>query len=173
MHVQRFDCAVVSGVESVGQSAAAHMPRANDRRVRLAELDSYIHCSVIGTCVTGAGLYDIVARYAGLNLDQASEFELHHAAVQIVAEGGQGAEALQEALDSLYEREIRRFERARDENELLQWWHAQRRRGEVAGAYWALLTHPRVTGELRQRIVGELHGLTYLQAEPSGASQAD
>lgn len=61
----------------------------------------------------------------------------------------------------------------RDENELLQWWSAQRRRGETVGVYWALMTHPRVTGELRQRIVGELYGLTYLEAGSSPASHAD
>lgn len=81
--------------------------------MRLAELDSYIHCSVIGTCLASADLYDIVARYAALGMDQAREFELHHAAVQIAAEGGRGAEALHEALDNRYDQEIRRFERAR------------------------------------------------------------
>jgi hypothetical protein len=140
---------------------AAGEASADSRRARLYELDPYIHVSVIGTCLSRADLHEIVARFAGLDTALVSDFELHHAAVQIAAEGGHGAAALHDMLDSRYEREIRRFKRARDQNELLQWWSVGRRNGETAGAYWALMTHPRATGEFRRRIVGEVHGLTY------------
>jgi hypothetical protein len=167
MHVQRFHRVQAANAENVGQSSSARELDDKSRRLRLTELDSYIHISVIGTCLARADLRDIVARFAGLDLGQVSDFELHHAAVQIAAEGGHGAQALNESLDSRYEQEIRRFERARDENELLQWWRAGRHSGETAGAYWALMTHPRTTCQLRQRIVGELHGLIYLATAPS------
>ncbi len=166
MHAQRFYGAHTPGAEYLNQSASGQVSGDGTLRARLAELDSYIHCSVIGTCLTRADLRDIVARQAGLDRDRVSDFELHHAAVQIAAEGGRGAEALHEVLDKRSDGEIKRFNQASNENELCQLGRAGRRSGEIAGAYWALMTHPRATRELRQRILGELHGLTYLVTGP-------
>lgn len=173
MHAQRLYGAHTPSAEYLNQSASGQVPGDGTLRARLAELDSYIHCSVIGTCLTRADLRDIVARFAGLDRDRASDFEMHHAAVQIAAEGGQGAEALHEVMDHRYDGEIKRFDQACNETELCQLWRASRRSGETAGAYWALMTHPRATRELRQRILGELHGLTYVVTGPSPMPDAD
>ncbi|MFM0500037.1 hypothetical protein [Paraburkholderia caffeinilytica] len=173
MHAQRFYGVPTPSAEYLNQSASGQAPGNGALRTRLAELDSYIHCSVIGTCLTRVDLRDIVARFAGLDRDRASDFEMHHAAVQIAAEGGQGAEVLHEVLDHRYDGEIKRFDQASSENELCQLWRAGRRNGDTAGAYWALMTHPHATRELRQRILGELHGLTYLVTNPSPAPDAD
>lgn len=173
MHARRFNDAHAPSAENIKEPAPERMSGGDARRVLLTELDSYIHISVIGTCLGRADLYDVVGRYAGFDLAQASEFEIHHAAVQLAAEGGWGAEALHEVLDIRYGREIRRFECARDETELCRLWRAQRLNGETAGAYWALMTHPCATGELRQRIAAELHGLKYMGAGPSRAQEAD
>lgn len=173
MHDQRFQRAHAPGAETTKQSPSGQLHRSGSRRTRLSELDSYIHCSVIGTCLANVDLHEIVARFAGLDPDRASPFEMHHAAVQIAAEEGRGAEALHEMLDNRYDGEIRRFDHARDENELHRLWTAARRCGGTAGAYWALMTHPHATCELRQRIVGELHGLTYLIAEQPSVPEAD
>jgi hypothetical protein len=173
MDAQRFHRAHTLGAENVQHSASEQVPGSAPPRVRLAELDPHIHCSVIGTCLGSAELRDIVARFAGFDVHKVSDFELHHAAVQIAAEGGRGAEVLHDVLDHRYDEEISRFERARDESELCQLWSAVRRSGETAGAYWALMTHPRATCELRQRILGELHGLTYVATGSSQALDAD
>ncbi|WP_213766470.1 hypothetical protein [Caballeronia sp. dw_19] len=154
--------------------APEHVPGSDIRRARLADLDPYIHCSVIGTCPASTDLRDIVTRFAGFDFHhRVSNFEVHHAAVQIAAEGGRGADALQEMLDHRYDGEIKRFERARNESELCHLWNTARRSGETAGAYWALMTHPHATHELRQRIVVEAHRLTYVVTGPSPMLDTD
>lgn len=172
MRARRLDDADAPSAESAKRPVPERTPGGDARRVRLTELDPYIHISVIGTCLGRADLYDVVGRYAGFDLAQASEFEVHHAAVQMAAEGGRGADALHEVLDIRYGREIRRFESARDETELFRLWRAERRSEKTAGAYWALMTHPHTTGELRQRIAGEMHGLMYMSAGSSPAQDA-
>lgn len=169
MHAQRLHDGRAPGTDSAAQSASDQTAGSALKRVRLADLDSYIHISVIGTCLLQADLYDIVGRYAEFDLAEASEFEVHHAAVQIAAEGGRGADALHEVLDIRYGREIRRFAAARDEAELCRLWRVEQRGAAAAGGYWALLTHPCATRELRQRIVGELHGLSYVRTGPPPA----
>ena len=41
-------------------------------------------------------------------------------------------------------------------------WSEEVARGEIAGAFWALITHPLTDAELRQRVYGELHMLSHL-----------
>lgn len=160
MHAQRLYLAYPPKADNAKQSTSEAVLGYEARRVRLAELDVYLHVSVIGICLAKADLRDIVERYTGCDLAQASDFEMHLAAVQIASEGGPGADALHALLDKRYDREIRRFEHARDESELCELWSAEKRSGGIAGAYWALITHPRTTCELRQRIVGDVHGVS-------------
>ncbi|CAN7283836.1 hypothetical protein LJR029_004660 [Caballeronia sp. LjRoot29] len=173
MRVQPFVRAQPLTAEYMEQDASEHVPGSDGQRARLADLDSYMHCSVIGTCLANADLRDIVVRFSAFDFREASDFEVHHAALQIAAEGGPGADALQEVLDNRYKTEIWRFETARNEHELRQLWSAVHRSGDTAGAYWALMTHPPATCELRQRVAGELHGLTYLVTSPSSAFNAE
>ena len=41
-------------------------------------------------------------------------------------------------------------------------WDEARRSGDIPGAYWALLTHPATTQELRQSAFGDVHMLSHL-----------
>lgn len=140
---------------------SAPRPPATVRRLRLHELDPHIHCSVIGTCLSAHELRRLVPRYADIDAKQASDLEIHHAAVELAA-GGEAAKALNKALDARYAAVIRRFHPARDVDALLLCWEDSLARGDVPGAYWALLTHARTTPDLRQRAFGEVHMLSHL-----------
>lgn len=130
------------------------------RRARLYELDPHIHCSVIGTCLGAHELRKLVPRFADIDR-KASDLEIHHAAVEL-AGGGPGAKALHKVLDARYDGVIRRFQQAKTTAEVRACWDECLRRGEVPGAYWAVMTHPRTTGELRQHAFGEVHMLSHL-----------
>ena len=132
------------------------------RRTKLAELDSHLHCSVIGTCLTTHELRKLVPKFTDLDRQHASDLEIHHAAVELAIAGGAGGKALHKALDERYAGAIRRFEQARDEEAVLALWNEALKNGDIPPAYWALMTHPYATMPVRQAAFGELHMLSHL-----------
>jgi hypothetical protein len=143
-------------------SADVETRTTRERRLRLADLDHHLHCSVIGTCVGTAELRRLVPRHADVDRDRATDLEIHHAAVELAIRGGSGARALEKLLDERHALTLRRLRDLVDEAGLESAWDAALQAGEVPGAYWALLTHPRTTEPLRQRAFGDVHMLSHL-----------
>jgi hypothetical protein len=141
--------------------SSAQLP-SSKRRTKLAELDSHLHCSVIGTCLTTHELRKLVPKFTDLDRQHASDPEIHHAAVELAIAGGAGGKALHKALDERYAGAIRRFEQARGEETVLALWNEALKNGDIPPAYWALMTHPYATMPVRQAAFGELHMLSHL-----------
>ncbi|WP_213764550.1 hypothetical protein [Caballeronia sp. dw_19] len=139
---------------------------AGDGRLRLAELEPHFHCSVLGTCLSGPVLHGIVRYFSGPGWRGRSDFEVHHAAVQLAAEGGAAADILHEALDHRWSAMLARFGEVTDVCELYEIWGARQQDRDLPGTYWALMTHPCATVELRQRVFCEIHGMRLLPADP-------
>lgn len=131
-------------------------------RTRLAELDHHLHCSIIGTCLGTHELRKLVPKFTPLDPQRASDLEIHHAAVELAIEGGAGGKALQKALDARYAGALRRFAAARDSEAVLALWNESLANGDIPPAYWALMTHPATTMDVRQAAFGELHMLSHL-----------
>ena len=131
------------------------------RRTRLWELGSSLHCSIIGTCLSVAELRRALEK-ANLRQIGATEHELHGQGVTLAGTPGPGAKLLHKALDERHRLTIKRFERARTEDELRLEWQEARRRGDIPGAYWAVLSHPAATSVLVREIFGEVHMLSHL-----------
>jgi hypothetical protein len=132
------------------------------RRARLSELDSHLHCSIIGTCLSTHELRKLVPKFTRLDRQKATDLEIHHAAVELAIEGGAGGKALHKALDERYAGALRRFEQAKDTDALLVLWNDALKSGDIPPAYWALMTHPQATLQARQAAFGELHMLSHL-----------
>jgi len=132
------------------------------RRAKLAELDANLHCSIIGTCLTTGELRKLVPRYAPqLDRKTASDLDIHHTAVELSMQGEVAAKELHKALDSRHALAIKRFKPA-DERALALLWSDALAQGDVPGAYWALLTHPLCSFDLRRQAFGDVHMLSHL-----------
>ncbi|CAN7617057.1 DUF2325 domain-containing protein [Caballeronia sp. LjRoot34] len=136
--------------------------RSPHRRARLSDLDSHLHCSVIGTCLSTNELRKLVPKFTDLDRQHATDLEIHHAAVELAIEGGAGAKALQKALDARYSGAVRRFEAAKNPEALLALWKEALKSGDIPPAYWALMTHPEAIMGVRQAAFGDLHMLSHL-----------
>ncbi|WP_345816298.1 DUF2325 domain-containing protein [Paraburkholderia sp. PREW-6R] len=132
------------------------------RRARLAELDSHLHCSIIGTCLSTHELRRLVPKFTTLDRRDASDQDIHHCAVELAIEGGAAARALHKLLDERYAGAMRRFDKAADDVELLTLWDEALKSGDIPPAYWALMTHPHATLPVRQKAFGDLHMLSHL-----------
>jgi hypothetical protein len=136
------------------------------RRKKLWQLDAHFHCSVIGTCVSLDELRRICQKIK-IKLDSnVGNYELHRGFVSLADEPCDATRLLHKHLDRKYKRSIETVAKFSSEDAFRDFWTASLKIGQVAGPYWALVTHPQVPNDLLQYIYGDVHMLSHL----SGAS---
>lgn len=141
------------------------------QRKKLWSLDSRFHCPVIDTCFTIEELRRL-ARKADISVGATmSDYELHHSFVHVAGNAVFAARAIHKWLDRKFGAAIKRFDACRDAGELGSLWDQATGQGEVAGAFWALITHPLVDAGLVQRVYGEVHMLSHLVGHSNRSTQ--
>lgn len=126
------------------------------RRRRLWELDSHCHCPLIGVCLPMDVLRRLLNKSLGANA-LANDYEIHAGAVSEAARRSKLAELMQADLEARYAREIQAFRAAKNSLAVADLWVRYLRAGDVAGAFWAALTHPRCEASLRDAMCKDLH----------------
>ncbi len=148
-----------------------HNLGAKTRRIKLWELDQRFHCMVIGTCFTLKELRRI-ARKAGISVGmEMSDYELHHSFVQVAGDPTFSAKTLNKSLDRKFETVVKRFSACTSADELGSRWDQAVAAGDIAGAFWALITHPLAGAALMQRVYGEVHMLSHLAGHSNHSAQ--
>jgi hypothetical protein len=89
------------------------------------------------------------------------DYALHCQAVADCSMRTPMAEALQREIDRSFATEVRQASRIRDSRVLETWWQAQSGGPGLAGALWAVLTHPHATPQLTGLALGEVHMLQH------------
>lgn len=131
------------------------------RRTKIWEFSQNLHCSIIGTCLSTVELRRTLTSL-GLARADWTDHDLHHKAVSLAARHDQPARLLHKALDRRHKLAIGQFGKARTETEVGAQWRDAMKRGDIPGAYWAVLTHPATTQALVRRVFGEVHMLSHL-----------
>lgn len=132
------------------------------RRKKLWELDHHYHCSVIGTCLTLAELRQI-ARKAGISTPAPlHDYELHVIFVNLAREPEPLSRLVQKHLDRKYLCALQQLTKAPSRQEMNAYWKTATATGNVAGTFWALLTHPHAPKELLDQVYGDIHMLSHL-----------
>jgi len=144
-------------------------PKSGKRRLKLWELPPRFHCSVIGTCFALDELRKIAKKFHVRPEGEFSDYNLHGMFVGIA--GGQGskkvmARHLSKQLDTKFFSNLGRVRSLMEERDLREYWAHAVEKGDIAGSFWALLTHPACTASLREHLFGDVHMLSHL----SGAS---
>lgn len=144
-------------------ATTARPEKAPAKRSRLMDLDANVHCSIVGTCLPTAELRRLIPRHAPqLDRKHATDLQIHHTAVELSTAGGVVAKELNKALDTRHALTIKQFRAANDEHALKRLWQEALTSGNVPGAYWALMTHPASTFDLRTLAFGDVHMLSHL-----------
>lgn len=141
--------------------AAATEPEIATRR-KIWDLDGSLHCSVVGTCLTTAELRALVRRYCAPPGEKPTDHELHTIAVSALSRRDLLAKQIQKALDHRHTASIRHFADTKSPDDLRQRWNEARQAGDIPGAYWAVLTHPRTNDALARQAFGDVHMLSHL-----------
>jgi hypothetical protein len=135
-------------------------PSKGSRRRRLWELDSHAHCPVVGVCLPIAALRRLVDKVlAGKAV--ADDYELHCGVIADCRLRTPIAEALQRELDRRCMLALRQAAQAKTTVALAAWWRDASRGRDLAGAFWATLTHARCTPALEHQVLGEVHMLQH------------
>jgi hypothetical protein len=125
------------------------------RRRRLWELGSHSHCPVLGLCLSVDRLRRLAIKTIGCADED--DYVLHCDAVAAAQHRTVIAEALQRELESRHAQQVRAAAALKTQDDLRRWWQGQRYTPGMAGALWALLTHPRCTSGLERRVLADVH----------------
>ena len=126
------------------------------RRRRLWELSHACHCPLVGVCMPLALLRKLVGKVTGGTVI-ADDYEVHVGVVTECGARNRMSEALQKELERRYVQVLGRFRAAKDTEAVAAMWRSAVANGDVAGAFWAGLTHPRCTPELEEQMCRDLH----------------
>jgi hypothetical protein len=143
-HLEKLSCAV--GVT----------PSTGSRRRRLWDLPLQCHCSVIGTCFPMDVLRRLVRKVAG-NVVLGEDYVLHTSVVSECKIRGGLTEMLQNELDRRFATAVNKFKTAKTTEDLALLWKQVFESGDIAGALWAGLTHPRCDAHMEEIIYRNIH----------------
>ncbi len=132
-------------------------------RRKLWEVDGRWMCAVVGTCLSVPELRRLAHDGRVSFPDGApSDYQLHGAVVGFAKQPCQVARLAHKLLERKFAVQIGRFARVGCPSALERLWQEAKAKGEVPGAYWALVTHPLLPAELGERLFGEIHMMSHL-----------
>jgi hypothetical protein len=143
--------------------------RSGSRRRRLWELPSHAFCPVIGVCLPIHTLRRLAGKVLG-GQPIADDYELHCGVIADCRQRSRMAEAAQRELDRRYALQLRAAWAHKATEALAQWWRDQQCGGEVAGALWATLSHPRCDVALQEEVLRDIYMLQHQVGSANRAS---
>ena len=144
---------------------AAH----GSRRRRIWELPHQSHCSVVGVCFPLLTLRQLVNKAMGCKAAE-DDYELHVGTVAECSKRHRLSELLQKDLEARYARSVKAFKCAKTTDALTELWTAAIEKGDLPGALWATLTHPRCNEALQEVVLRDMH---MLQHQAGAATRVD
>jgi hypothetical protein len=153
--------AMASAVTPTRETAAKLAPPSR-RRTQIWELHQSLHCSIIGTCLSSGELRRLLVRLEVDGAETADDHDLHVLGVLLAGRSKTGAKQLQKTLDRRHQTFLNQFAKAKDAAALAALWEDALARGDIPGAYWALLTHPAATDTMVKDVFGQVHMLSHL-----------
>jgi hypothetical protein len=115
---------------------------------------------VIGVCIPLAVLRRLLSKALG-GIAQADDYEIHVGAIAECGHRNRVSEILQEDLEHRYTLTIKRFRAAKTREALAKLWVDAIFAGDVAGAFWAGLTHPLCDDDIQEAMCRDMHMLQH------------
>lgn len=132
------------------------------KRRKIWDLDENLHCSIVGTCLSTAELRHLLLKLKLIGAEAAADHDLHGKGVVLARNRDAAAKLLNKTLDRRHHVAINQFARSRTNAEVAGMWAEAVKRGDIPGAYWAVLTHPATSDALLRKAFGEVHMLSHL-----------
>ncbi len=114
------------------------------------------HCPVVGVCLPIEMARKLLSKALGQEID-GSDYEFHANVVFRSRERNAVSEAIQKALEQRFTVTLQRFAKAKTADAVADLWCLAVNEGDVAGALWSALTHPRCDAALQECILEDVH----------------
>jgi Uncharacterized protein conserved in bacteria (DUF2325) len=137
-------------------------------KIILPNIPQTFHCSIIGTCFSTSDLRKLLLKLNVPGAGSDTEHALHTKAVQLAGMAKEG-KLLHKALDRQHRALLKQFKSVKGAAALKTLWREAVGKGQIPGAYWAILTHEDTDDELAQEVFGEVHMLSHLNGAASRA----
>ncbi|ADC63164.1 DUF2325 domain-containing protein [Allochromatium vinosum] len=137
------------------------IPPLGSRRRKLWEIPHKYHCPIIGTCLDVGELRRLGARFSWRKQERPSDYEIHVSFVAAADERNDLSQATYKLLEKKYTGVVGRFTKARSTEELLALWTEALGAGEVPGALWAVMTHPRADAVVMSLVYEDIHMISH------------
>lgn len=171
------DAMSMLAVDSAGRlrarapNAASAVTDSTGRRKKFWDLPAKFHCPIVGTCLSLDELRRL-ARKAGIEVGT-SDYETHHTLVHLAGERGYPARLLQKALERKFAASIKRASICANARSLRDFWERTLAQGDIAGGFWAVLTHPIGDTPLLERVFGDVHMRSHIAGHARGAADRE
>lgn len=129
----------------------------NTLRKKIWQIASSYHCSLIGVCLGRKELRQMKKRKVYRLSPTDSDYSLHNTLSAISRLKSPQSRALHKVLDAKYRLAVKRYTPLRCSSDILAQWGDDFAAGDIAGPYWAIMTHPLTDGEIIRRIYGDCH----------------
>ena len=156
------DIASIRPRREIEARATLDAAKPQKQRSRIWDLHNSLHCSIVGTCLTTGELRRLLVRLNVVGAEAADNHDLHMLGVLLAGRPQAGGKQLQKTLDRRHQTALNQFAKAKDAAAVRALWEDAQRRGDIPGAYWALLTHPAATDAMVKQAFGEVHMLSHL-----------
>jgi Uncharacterized protein conserved in bacteria (DUF2325) len=137
-------------------------------KIILPNIPRTFHCSIIGTCFSTAELRKLLLKLDVAGAGNDTEHDLHTKAVHCAGMPKEG-KFLHKALDRQHGALVNQFRNVKGTAALRVLWRDAVARGQIPGAYWAILTHADTDDEFAAEVFGEIHMLSHLKGAASRA----
>ncbi len=134
---------------------------------KICEIDNGYHCSIIGTCLSLIEVRNLLGSCYEEDFSECSDYLLHGMAVNGAGSASRFSNKLNEKLNGKYKTDVYKSLKLDNSFELEKYWEKSVEEGNIAGPYWAVLSHPECSDNLRTQVFGEVHMLSHL----AGASE--
>ena len=151
----------ISPATSASQSPQDRLNTTASARKKLWEVDHRYCCSLIGTCASLTDLRKIVRKCRLHDLYNLSDYHLHTSFVNAAGKPHAPIRALNKLLDKKYDSSIRRFSAVTSES-IEKLWAEAVSGGDIAGAYWSIMTHRTTSSALLETALGTVHMMSHL-----------
>jgi uncharacterized coiled-coil protein SlyX len=132
------------------------------RRLKIWEVKGNVQCSIIGTCLERADV-EALRRKAGVRFPPgAKDYVVHSWLVRTASQPGPIAQLINKVLERKYAPQIAQVGRLQADADFALYWEEACRKGQVAGAYWALMSHRATPDAVRVESFGDVHMLSHM-----------
>lgn len=130
-------------------------------RKKIWQISGCYHCSIIGICLGRSDLRRLSRKNNFELHSYMSDYTLHNILTSLVKNKSHQSRALHKILDKKYGLAIKKYHRLQSPEDLVDQWQNDLRTNDLAGPYWAIMTHRAANSEVLNRIYGDCHMLSF------------